>query len=147
MGDAGISKLRDALITIPAVWMILILAGLSCARLQPAITGAVLSAAVCVILLFAYAHWSGPGRRTAFPVFLLAGLLYPILSTLLLLGIPTEMFDSVQWLTAGMAIGWQPEGGPETAPGYYILPMLLNLFGPILAMGLIRSLTRHLAAR
>lgn len=120
---------------------------MSCARLQPGMAGAILSAAVCVILLFAYAHWSGPGRRTAFPYYLLAGLLYPILATLLLLGIPTEMFDSVQWLTAGMAIGFQPEGGPETPPGYYVLPMVANLFGPILVMGLIRSLTRHLAAR
>ena len=136
------SKLRDALVTIPAVWLILILAGASCVRLQPSAAGAVLSIAVCIILLFSYAHWSGPGRRTPFPVYLLAGLLYPILSALLLLTIPTGWYDSVDWLTAGMVIGYQLEGAPETPPGHYILPMLGNLFGPILVVGLLRGLVR-----
>ena len=140
------SKLRDALVTIPAVWLILILAGLSCANLQPGTAGAILSVAICIVLLFSYAHWSGPGQRTAFPVYLLAGLLYPILSTLLLLSIPTGLFDSVDWLSAGMVIGYQPEGGPETPPGYYVLPMVANLFGPIVAVGVLRTWARAASA-
>ena len=136
------AKLRDALLTVPAVWLCLILAGLSAVRLQPGTFGTILSVAVCVILLFAWGHWTGPGRRTAFPVYLLAGLLYPILTTLLLLTVSTEAFDSVQWLTAGMVVGYQPGGGPETPPGYYVLPMLVNLFGPILFMGALRQAVR-----
>lgn len=136
-------KLRDALLTIPAVWLILILAGMSGARLQPSLAGAALSVAVCVGLLLAWGHWAGPGRRTALPVYLLAGLLYPILSMALLLSVPTQATESVQWLFAGMALGYQPGGGPDTPLEYSIIPMLLNLFGPILLMGLLRSLVRR----
>jgi hypothetical protein len=141
-GEERPSKLGDALLTIPAVWLILILAGLSCARLQPAAIGAMLSVAACVVLLFIYGHWTGPGRRTAFPVYLLAGLLYPILSTLLVLSVSPGAFDSLQWLTAGMVIGYQPGGGPDAPFEYYLVPMLVNLFGPILAMGALRQWAR-----
>ena len=136
------SKVRDALFTVPVVWLILILAGMAGARLQPSLGGAALSVSVCVGLLLAWAHWTGPGRRTAFPVYLLAGLLYPILTMALLLSVPTQASESVHWLFAGMTIGWQVEGGPDAPFEYYLVPLVLNLFGPILLVGLIRSWLR-----
>lgn len=133
------SRLRDALATISTVWLILILAGIF-ARMQPGTAGAILSLAVYIILLSTYAIWSGPGRRTAFPVYLLAGLLYPILTVVLLLGVSDDTLGSLQWLTAGMDLGYQPVPEPHTPVEAFLVPMILNLFGPILIVGGLRVL-------
>jgi hypothetical protein len=142
-GETLGSKVRDALVTIPAIWVILILAGLSGAKLQPGLPGAALSLAVCVGLLFAWGHWTGPGRRTALPVYLLAGLLYPALAVAFVLALPTELsMGALDWVAAGMAVGFQPASGPDAPGEFYLLPIALNLFGPILAMGLLRHWAR-----
>ena len=125
------------------MWLCLILAGLACARLQPGPLGTILSVAVCVILLFAWGHWTGPGRRTGLPVFLLAGFLYPILGTALVLTLPMDLaMGKLQWLGAGLLVGYQPGGGAGTPPLFYILPMLANLLVPILFMGALRAQVR-----
>lgn len=137
------SKLKDALITMLAVWLCLIAAGLAGARWQPGPVGAVISITVCVGLLYAWGQWSGPGRRTALLIYLLAGLLYPVLTIVALLALPTALvMGQLDWFAAGMAVGYQPHGGADTSLEFYIVPMVLNLIGPILAMGTLRAWRR-----
>lgn len=133
------SMLMDGLVTILAVWLSFILAGLACDWLQPSLAGAALSVALCVGLLFAYARWTGPGRRTVLPVYLLGSLLYPLASvTLMIVLPPTLVLGPLQWLSAGLVVGLQPGGGPDAPGEIYVLPMLLNLFVPVLIMSLLR---------
>lgn len=137
------SKLLDALATLLAVWLCLIIAGLTGARLQPGMLGAALSLAVCIGLLSAWGCWTGPGRRTPLFVYLIAGLFYPVLTTALILIVPTELaLGPLSWIVAGMAVGFQSGGGPDAPAQIYIVPMVMNLFGPILAMGLLRHWVR-----
>ena len=137
------SKLRDALLTVPAVWLCFILAGFSVVRLQPGTIGTILSVAICVVLLFAWGYWTGPGRRTALPVFLLASLLYPIFCTAVLLTLPLDLtMGPLQWLGVGMLVGYQPGGGADTPIEFYIIPMLVNMLIPIAFMGVLREQVR-----
>jgi hypothetical protein len=137
------SKLADALTTIPVVWLSLIVAGLSGGWLQPSIAGALVSVVVCIGLLFAWGNWTGPGRRTTLPIFLLAGLLYLALAMALLLSAHPELYtEATTWLCAGLTVGFMPSGGADTPLEYYIFPMLLNLFGPIVVMGTLRAWMR-----
>jgi hypothetical protein len=141
--EARGSKLGDALVTIPAVWLILILAGLSGGWLQPSIGGAMVSVGVCIGLLFAWGRWTGPGRRTVLGVYLLAGLLYFILVLALVLSTHPDLIgDGISLFSAGLGIGFMPTGGPDMPGEYYFFPLLLNLFGPILAMGALRIWAR-----
>jgi hypothetical protein len=137
------SKLRSALVTIFAVWVILILAGLSGAGLQPSIGGGTISIAVCIGLLFAWGQWTAPGRRTILGVYLLAGLLYPVmLLTLLFTASSPSDLRPYAWLGAGLNVGFQPHGGADTPFEFYVVPMVLNLIGPILVMGTLRAWLR-----
>lgn len=137
------SRLRDALLTMPVVWAILILAGLSGAWLQPSLGGASLSIIVCVGLLFAWGQWTGPGRRTILGIYLLAGLLYPVMLLALLFSASSPtVLRPYEWLGAGFSIGFQVRGGADTPFEFYIVPMMLNLFVPILAMGTLRAWLR-----
>jgi hypothetical protein len=144
MEEARGSKLRDALITIPAVWMILIGTGYAFSWLQPGIIGALLSLVTYTALLFAWGHWTDPGRRSGLSIYLLAGLLYLALMMALLFNVHPDLIGTaISLFGAGLAIGFQLVGGPDAPGEYYFLPMLFNLFGPILVMGLLR----HLALR
>jgi hypothetical protein len=137
------TPVRDALVTILGVWAALILAAFAGLRLQPGLAGATVSVGVFLILLFAWGHWTGPGRRTHLGVYLAAGLLYWVLCTTLFLLAPATLMDGpLSWLAVGTTIGYQYAGGPHAPLGYYIVPMVLNLFGPILIMGLLRRWLR-----
>jgi hypothetical protein len=137
------AKLRDALVTIPVVWVILILAGLSGAWLQPSLGGAALSIVVCIGLLFVWGQWTGPGRRTILGVYLLAGLLYPVMLLALFFSVASpSILGPYEWLGAGFSIGVQARGGADTPFEFYIVPMMLNLFAPILVMGTLRAWLR-----
>ena len=136
------SALRDALLTILAVWAALILAGFAGVRLQPSIAGASVSLAVYLVLLFAWGLWAAPGRRTHLAVHLLAGLLYWLLCIALFLAMPTAMMmGSLQWISVGTTVGYLPEGNMHNL-GSYLVPMMLNQFGPIVLMGLLRGWMR-----
>lgn len=138
------SKLRDALVTILGVWGILIATGLIFTRLQPSPIAATASLAACVGLLYSWSRWLGPGRRTHLAIYLLAGVLYLVLVTVLMLSVPSEWATGpLLWLGAGLTIGFQPQGGPHTPLEFYIIPFLFNLFGPILVMGFLRLLSNR----
>jgi hypothetical protein len=138
------ARLRDALVTIPAVWTILIGTGFTFSWLQPGMIGALLSLVTYTGLLFAWGQWTGPGRRTVVGVYLLAGLLYLALMTALLFTVHPDLIgQALSLFGAGLAIGFQMAGGPDTPGEYYFIPMLFNLFGPILVMGLMRHLARR----
>lgn len=136
------SMIRDGLVTILAVWAILILTGMAFARWQPALPAAILSFTVCTGLLFAWARWAGPGHRTPLPVFMLAGFLYILLTVTLALSLPTAATDATLWVAAGFSIGFQPGHNGHPSVETFIVPMLLNLFGPIVTMGLLRGIVR-----
>ena len=137
------SVFRDWLVTILAVWAILIGTGIAVARWQPHLLAALLSFTVCVALLLAWARWTAPGRRTPLPVYMLAGLLYLILTTAIALVAPPELATgSLLWLAAGYSIGFQPEPAVHPTVENFIAPLLLNLFGPIVIMGLLRGIMR-----
>lgn len=142
-GAAIRSRLTDGLVTILAVWAILIGTGMAFGRWQPHIVTALVSFMACAALLFAWGRWTAPGRRMPLPVYLLAGLLYILLTVVLALAVPIGAVDVALWLSAGFAIGFQVAGGPDAPLEYYLLPMVLNLFGPILVMGLLRNLARR----
>ena len=138
------ARLRDALVTIPAVWVILIGTGFAFSWLQPGMIGALLSLVTYTGLLFAWGQWTGPGRSTVIGVYLLAGLLYLALMMALLFSVHPDLIgDALSLFGAGLAIGFLPAGGADTPGEYYFIPMLFNLFGPILVMGLMRHLARR----
>ncbi len=137
------SRLVAALLTIIAVWAILIGTGMAFARWQPHLLAALLSFAVCVALLFAWARWTAPGRRTPVPVFMLSGLLYLILIGVIALAVPPELATGpLNWLAAGLTIGFHPDFAIHPTVQNFIAPLLLNLFGPIVVMGLLRGIVR-----
>jgi len=137
------SKLRAALLTILAVWAALILAGLAGLRLQPSMAGALISLAVYLALLVAWGVYSRAGRRIGLAVYLLAMLLYWLASTALFILMPVSMMTGwLDWLGVGMTVGLQSSGGPDTPGMFYLVPMVANLFGPILIMAVLRHWAR-----
>lgn len=143
MGKDGPGRrLAYAFATIAAVWLALILSALSIAWLQlrpPA--SAPLSIAVYLALLAVIAFRSGFGRRTPAFVFLLGAFLYPFAFALILfavaaVGEPDTLLTAAFIFAAGLGIGFQAGGGPDTPFEAYLLPWLLNLLVPmILVLG------------
>ena len=143
MGKDGPGRrMAYAFATIAAVWLALILSAMSIAWLQlrPP-TSAPLSIAVYLALLATIAFRAGFGRRTPAFVFLLAAILYPFAFLLILLAVAAmgqpDTFLTIAFIfAAGLGIGFQPDGGPDTPFEAYLLPWLLNLLVPtILVLG------------
>ncbi len=139
--DAGErpSRLVAALLTIPAVWVALIVAGLAGLRLQPSLAGAALSLVVYLVLLFSWGQWTGPGRRTYLAVYLLAAFLYWLSCVVLFIAMPAAMMTGwLDWFGAGMVVGFQPYPNPHTPVETFLIPMVINIFAPIIIMGALR---------
>jgi hypothetical protein len=135
------SRLAAALLTVPVVWAALILAGLAGLRLQPGVAGAMLSLAIYLALLFAWGQWTGRGRRTYLAVYLLAAFLYWITCVALLIAMPVAMMTGwLDWFGAGMIVGFQPDPNPHTPVETFLIPLVGNIFAPIIVMGALRPL-------
>jgi hypothetical protein len=140
--------LGDALVTILAVWLALTLAGLSMVLLRPStLVAALLSLAVYSGLLALYTFRAGPGRRSGLPPYLLGALLHPVVIVAIVLVLPRGAqdsgFDWVQAVSAGLGIGFQPAGGPDTPGAYFLLPWALNLLLPVVLVTALRGSARH----
>ncbi|HYD14215.1 MAG TPA: hypothetical protein VEC11_15325 [Allosphingosinicella sp.] len=132
-------RLAAALLTIPVVWAALILAGLAGLRLQPSMAGAGLSLLVYLILLFGWGQWTERGRRTYLAVYLLAAFLYWLACVALFIAMPAAMMTGwLDWFGAGMVVGFQPYPNPHTPVETYLIPMVINMFAPIIIMGALR---------
>jgi hypothetical protein len=138
------------LVTIGAVWLSAMLAGLSIAWLpdSPLATG--ISLASYAILLSAYAFGTDPGRRTRLPVFLIGGLLYPVAAfawLVLIASLQPSMFESLGMPAAGLRIGFVVRGGPDAPLEFYLPYWAVNLLTPIFMVIGARGLSGRLSSR
>ncbi len=129
------------MLTVPMVWAALVLAGLAGLRLQPSVAGATVSLAIYLILLLAWGQWTASGRRTYLAVYLLAAFLYWLACTALFIAMPAVMMTGpLDWFGAGMVVGFQPYPNPHTPVETFLIPMVGNMFAPIIVMGALRPL-------
>lgn len=141
------ARIKDGLITIGAVWLALTVAGIVAALLFRPSAEVPVSLLLYLLLLAAYARWTGPGRRSAGAYFL-GGFLYPIICFALLIAliglVPHSFFDKGgDFLFAGANVGFQFSGGPDTPLEAYLPLMFLNLLLPIALVVGVRGFVRY----
>ena len=122
--------------TCGAVWLALAIAGISIGWLRASLLATAISFTVYVLLLGLYSFGTGPGRRAPLSVYLIAGILYPVVAiALLILLVSLETPDAVLNLFsiagAGLRVGFEQAGGPDTPLEFYVPLWGLNLLAPI----------------
>jgi hypothetical protein len=147
---SGRGRLRDGLITIGAIWLALVVAGLAVSGLGTSLVAALLSFGIYTGLLAGYAFFAGPGRRSAGLWFLVGGLLYPVACFAVLIALssflpPDSLVDGVSVPMAGLRVGWQPSRLAHEVIGVHLLPFAMNPLGPIVLVLLARSIVRRRA--
>ena len=146
------SRLKDGLKTVGAVYLALTLAGISTALFAPLGVGAAGSLAAYSALLALYAFGTGAGWRSPIPAYLVGALLYPVLFVALLVGVealgrPPWLWAVLFALTAGIDVGVQFHGGPDTPLDVYYGPWLANFVLPILVVIGIKDIVRYFRER
>ena len=143
--DGARSKLRDLLMTCGAVWLALAIAGISIGWLRASMLATAISFTVYVLLLGLFSFGTGPGRRAPLSVYLIAGILYPIVAIALLIMLvslepPEPFLELISFAGAGLRVGFEPVGGPDTPIEFYLPLWTLNLLGPIVILIVARDL-------
>jgi len=135
-------SLKDGLATIGAIYIALAAAGMVGVLLFRAGLAPVASLAAYTVLLGVYAFLTGPGRRTAAPVYLFIGFVYPVIGIGVLIysiGAPAAVLEAAGVLFAGIGIGFQQGGGPDTPLEAYLPLIYANILVPILLVLLARA--------
>jgi len=141
-------SLRQRLATIGFVWVAASLAGMLPGLFSRNAVAQAASLGIYTVLLAAYARWTEAGRRSSGAYFL-AGLLLPIacFALLVLLPLPADpasfLWSGFEAIFAGLDIGFQAHGGPDTPLEFYLPLMWLNLLLPIAAVVGGRSFVRY----
>jgi hypothetical protein len=147
----GRGRVKDGLITIGAIWLALVVAGLAVSGLEISLVATLLSFGIYTGLLACYAFFTGPGGRSAGHWFLVGGLLYPVACIAALIALarrllpPAPVPDWVSVPMAGLRVGWQPTRLAHEMIGFDLLQLAMSLLGPILLVLLARSIVRHRA--
>jgi hypothetical protein len=130
------------------VWLIIIGAGIVGMALPQSLTGSALSLSVYGSLLFVFFRFTAIGRRAGLITCLAAGLLYiPACFALFILSggwmVPADA--TLPWLdllTSGGSIGFMPEANAHQPLETLLIPVVLNLLGPIIVVGTLRAWAR-----
>jgi hypothetical protein len=134
--------LTDSLMTVGAIYVAIAGAGAVGVLLFAAGLAPVGSLLTYAVLLALYVFATAPGRRTAGPVYLLVGCIYPVVALavfIFTLGASPMLRMAAGLVCAGIGIGFQFSGGADTPLEAYLPLIYANILGPILLVLLART--------